>query len=643
MTYSEEVKAAALEYASLGWAVFPVYPNKRPFTEHGLNDATTDPKIIEKWYEDNKNLRLGVAIATGEKSGGLVVIDVDEHEAYTDPAEKKHGAAHGAAALQEWEGRNGALPLTIRAKSGHGGTHYYFHSNTAYRSTTKKVAQDIDTRADGGYIIAPPTNNPGWGAYTWELSPVVAELAEVSGNVRELLKKAEAQQNPTSEQTANDTNIIAGGRTDYLIAFAGKLWNTGASTDAIKAAIEAENENKCAPPLSREELEREVFPALSRNWDRPQKPKLPPFSKPRILPGELPPLKPELIAGILRQGHKFQLSAPSKAGKSFLLIELAVALASGGYWLGLKCKQGKVLYLNLEIDAASFDNRLERVCKATQARPEQVAENILIWHLRGFTRPLEELLEPLREQIRITGAELEAVIIDPVYKLGLGDENSAEAVGKFCNEIDQLAETTQAAVIYAHHHSKGAQGRKSSIDRASGSGVFARDPDAIMSMSPLVCTGKDDTEKSEKELEAEEQITAIGRKAFRCTFTLREFADHEAINCYFDHPVHSLENNVILATLPEEGSTEANLLKSKKRKSKKSLFPEAFDYLLANPDGDTKTPEGTVKIQNIADYLGVTGRTVKNWLYRDYSAEYDRVETAYCSRKLENKGGKTGK
>lgn len=78
----------------------------------------------------------------------------------------------------------------------------------------------------------------------------------------------------------------------------------------------------------------------------------------------LPPLAPELIEGILRVGHKMLLAGPSKAGKSFLLIQLAVSVAEGVSWLGCKCRQGRVLYVNLEVDHASCLHRFEDVYSA---------------------------------------------------------------------------------------------------------------------------------------------------------------------------------------------------------------------------------------------------------------------------------------
>lgn len=78
-----------------------------------------------------------------------------------------------------------------------------------------------------------------------------------------------------------------------------------------------------------------------------------------------------------------------------------------------------------------------------------------------------------------------AVVIDPIYKVITGDENSADQMAHFCNQFDKVCTEIGCAVIYCHHHSKGSQGGKKSMDRVSGSGVFARDPDALLDLTQL--------------------------------------------------------------------------------------------------------------------------------------------------------------
>lgn len=200
----------------------------------------------------------------------------------------------------------------------------------------------------------------------------------------------------------------------------------------------------------------------------------------------LPPLADALIEGVLRQGHKMLLAGPSKAGKSFALIELCICLAEGAPWLGrFACAQGKVLYINLELDRASCLHRFKDVYEALHLPPRNLA-NIDIWNLRGASVPMDKLAPRLIRRAAKKGYL--AVVLDPIYKVITGDENSADQMAKFCNQFDLVCRELDCAVIYCHHHSKGAQGGKRSMDRASGSGVFARDPDAMLDMTELVPT-----------------------------------------------------------------------------------------------------------------------------------------------------------
>ena len=199
----------------------------------------------------------------------------------------------------------------------------------------------------------------------------------------------------------------------------------------------------------------------------------------------LPEQAAPLVDGILRQGHKMLLAGPSKAGKSYALIELCIGIAEGTRWLGFRCTQGKVLYVNLEVDRASCLHRFKDVYTALQLPPNNI-QNIDIWNLRGKAVPMDVLAPKLIRRAAKKGYI--AVIIDPIYKVITGDENSASEMAKFCNQFDKVCNELGCAVIYCHHHSKGSQGDKRSMDRASGSGVFARDPDAMLDLIELDVT-----------------------------------------------------------------------------------------------------------------------------------------------------------
>ncbi len=199
----------------------------------------------------------------------------------------------------------------------------------------------------------------------------------------------------------------------------------------------------------------------------------------------LPELAPCLIDGLLRQGHKMLIAGPSKAGKSFALIEMCIAIAEGKEWLGWKCTKGKILYVNLELDRPSCLHRFKDVYSALEWKPNNL-NNIDIWNLRGKSVPMDKLAPKLIR--RAQKKNYIAIVIDPIYKVITGDENSADQMAHFCNQFDKVCTELGCAVIYCHHHSKGSQGNKRSMDRASGSGVFARDPDALIDLIELELT-----------------------------------------------------------------------------------------------------------------------------------------------------------
>ena len=108
----------------------------------------------------------------------------------------------------------------------------------------------------------------------------------------------------------------------------------------------------------------------------------------------MPELAPPLIENVLRQGHKMLIAGPSKAGKSFLLIEMCICIAEGRKWLKWDCAKGRVLYVNLELDRASCLHRFRDVYKTMCIRPDNL-QNIDIWNLRGKSVPMDRLAPKL--------------------------------------------------------------------------------------------------------------------------------------------------------------------------------------------------------------------------------------------------------
>ena len=188
-------------------------------------------------------------------------------------------------------------------------------------------------------------------------------------------------------------------------------------------------------------------------------------------------MPPELIAGILHKGSKLALGGNSKAYKTWLLLNLAVAVATGTDWLGFPTTKGKVLYVNFEIQPQAWQRRIASVTKAqgVELKPGQIQ----LWNLRGHAADFRELIPKIIARAKTEGFSL--VVLDPIYKLyGGTDENSARDIAELLNMVERLTVDTGAAVVYGNHFSKGAQAGKEAQDRISGSGVFARDPDSLV-------------------------------------------------------------------------------------------------------------------------------------------------------------------
>ena len=318
---------------------------------------------------------------------------------------------------------------------------------------------------------------------------------------------------------------------------------------------------------------------------------------------ELPPLAPELIEGILRQGHKMLIAGASKAGKSFLLIELALSIAAGKKWLEHQCKKGKVLYINLEVDSASF---YRRVADTAEAMNIEIPEGLDIWNLRGENTFIEALTPILIR--RAKDKNYSAIIFDPLYKINKADENSASEMGAFFNHLDHICKKLKTSIICCHHHSKGGQGNKNSIDRSSGSGVFARDPDAIMDMIRI------DPRDVGKSLEP-------GQTAWRISSVLREFESPEDIDVIFDYPVHRITEDLkdaepMYGAGANANSRRGNATKQnnkEKRYQRLCSFVENWDEIDMS-EAHLPYPTITDAVEYFKNDKGFSKNTIRNWL-----------------------------
>jgi len=280
-----EMREAAFGYARRGWRVFPVHtvrkgrcscgrpdcrdPGKHPRTRHGLTDASAEVAVVQSWWMKWPDANLGVA--TG---GGFFALDVDPRHA-------------GDESLHALEAQHGELPATVESLTGGGGRHLLFLSpkgQTVRNATGLAGWPGLDIRGDGGYIVAPPSCHESGRDYAWEAAhhPDDVDLVEAPSWLWGLFSK-----NGGKAKGADPIGdrILSGSRNSTLASLAGTMRRRGASEASILAALLAENEERCVPPLDEAEVQ-EIAASIASYAPAP-----PPDTPPPLGDADAPPVR----------------------------------------------------------------------------------------------------------------------------------------------------------------------------------------------------------------------------------------------------------------------------------------------------------------------------------------------------------------
>lgn len=242
----------ALWYARKRIAVFPVKERSKipmiPTKEggHGCLDATTDEAKIIEWWTKYPNANIGAA--TGKKSGNLLAIDLDRKD-----------DVDGVDNLLHWEQEHHLqLPQTLTNLTGGGGEQRIFRVKdpTVYSGSCSSILNGVDIRTEGNYIVVPPSIHPNGKEYVWDAG--CDDIAEADDAVYKflepVLKATKGTGRKISVFKAAET-FAKGERNDQLFRLAASLQAQGLSDDAITAAVHAENDSKCNPPLGKREVD----------------------------------------------------------------------------------------------------------------------------------------------------------------------------------------------------------------------------------------------------------------------------------------------------------------------------------------------------------------------------------------------------
>lgn len=350
-----ELLDSALGYARRGWPVFPLHtatsadncscgqpncpsPGKHPRTRHGVNDATTDKAAIRSWWTRWPGANIG--IATGASSG-IVVLDRDDGKG-------------GTESLQRLEAAYGDLPVTPVVRTG-GGLHLYFRRPPG--NVRNKVALSgfpgFDVRADGGYVVAPPSLHVSQRRYRWEASPDEIQVAEMPPRLIALLTDPAYGVTDQLDHEGGG-KIPEGQRNATLTSLAGAMRRRGMTPASIEAALLTENKQRCDPPLPTTEVARIVRSVAryqssansanyanregdSSSWDPPT-----PFHE-----FDLPPFPTDALPEPIRTFVEAEAVATQTPPDLAAMLALAAIAAAAARKVRIQIKEGYSEPLNI--------------------------------------------------------------------------------------------------------------------------------------------------------------------------------------------------------------------------------------------------------------------------------------------------------
>jgi hypothetical protein len=452
---------SALRYASWGWHVLPVVPDsKLPACQHGVNDATTNPEQIRKWWEASPNCNIG--IAAGRKSG-IVVFDIDPRNGGND-------------SWLDWCIEHGEPPEGQQQLTAGGGQHFIANYIDGLKSC--KLGAGIDVLSDGRYFLASPSSIDG-KHYEWEVSsdpadgarPFEIPLAWIAGMqtiVKHRIERAK-------------TELIKGNRNEGLTSVGGSMRSIGLNEDEILHALRLMNETRCEIPLpdseikqiarsvARYEIDSNVVVAaalgaqgaadlLNASRDFFFTPANTFLSQPNPIGWT--------IKGWLPDGSISMVYGESGVGKTFITLDMACCIAAGIDWQGHRVKRGVVVYLCGE---GNYGFR-QRVAAWANRYGRSDLENLIV-----SSRAIDlkknadvHIISAIRE---VTQLQVSAVFIDTLNNHMEGDENSAKDTRILINSCKDLVAELGCSVCLNHHvgHSReaGQRARGSSAWKAS--------------------------------------------------------------------------------------------------------------------------------------------------------------------------------
>lgn len=196
-----------------------------------------------------------------------------------------------------------------------------------------------------------------------------------------------------------------------------------------------------------------------------------------------PRLREPVIEGVAREGEIVNIIAPPKTGKSWLALDLALAVATGRPWLGHATRAGRVLLIDNELHPETPAHRIPQVANARSILFHEYGDALHIETVRGQDVDLFTIEKCFSG---VSRGMYRLVILDAMYRFWPRDcdENSNAGATQVYNALDMLAERLRCVFVLIHHSTKGNQSNKAVVDVGAGAGAMARATDAHIVLRP---------------------------------------------------------------------------------------------------------------------------------------------------------------
>ena len=466
MQQISKLHAAARYYAAAGIKVFPCVPGgKQPATLNGFKDASIDLSQIDRWWSENQNYNLAMCPA----DANLFVVDVDP-------------GADLASLLSK-------LPKTYTVKTPRGGYHFYFEGKG--KSSVGKLAPHVDTRSEGGYVLVPPSvvnGNaytidqkipyepvPAWVGDAISTTAVVAKASvseeDLPGNIASAIKRLKYY-------VENEDVAVEGcGGDDRTYRLCAEMFDFGLSPETTKDLIMENWIPYCQPSDTRTEfmldacLEHalkyrqnevgaygvrpgeEAFAEAIKNLQlAPQKKSRFYFKDESEVDAEPDPNW--IVKDLISERSTVMVYGAPGSYKSFLVLDIALAVATGRMTFGSETKPGLVFYGALEGQVhLKKARRAWRLARSMEGK----IENFFVGNAPMIV--LQEEIQEFGDQIRAKCGDRKPsiIIIDTLSKSMAGmNENDAQDANKFIKFCDSLVEEFGCTIIAIHHTGKDA-------------------------------------------------------------------------------------------------------------------------------------------------------------------------------------------